>query len=789
MNGVLTGSTLVRKSFADVTRRKGRTLIVVLSICIGVFGLTGINTFEFKIFDVFAHMQDHSRYPDIMFQVNHVDPALTQQLAALPDVQILQTQMQGSFQWHTATSSIPITITAFQNPQWVELAGYELTSGHNAVSREIVMETIDSALHPFALNDTIQIDTSHGPVSLRVVGTASTAGLTQPKASHVAQAYMSLEGLASVLGSSQLNSIAVKVRNIDTVQNTVASITKIVQARHIVMSNVKVQSSVAQRMGASVVVAIFNIIRLLASGALLVSCFLIINTLTTLISEQVKIIGTMKALGGTRDIIFKSYFLTVLIYSMLGTLLGLGLGIAAGYETAIQFARLKAWDLGPFSLEPSIFLIGSAVGIGVPLLAALLPLLDGTRISVRAALSGYGIGGGDSLRLRSWQRLIAERMAGMPQTVWLGLRGTFRKRSRAIGTIAALSVAGTAFLAILSVVYSIDQVLIHSYADFDCNVVMDVKPQAFAPLRQRVAAVAGVQQVERVITTGVTTQWGQLGLFGLDASTRLYHKQLSGGRWFAPSERNVALLSDDLVRLTGLTIGKPLTFTDDTGHATTWTIIGTVSATENSIFSSGVVITSADNVNLLRGDPEDSANQLYIQASNQNPLAIQQLVNLLNATMQAQEAAPAQSVQQAIAASESSAFGLFLLFYVTAIGVGLAGVLGLYNTLMSSVLERQREIGIWRSMGASNGQVALVFWIESFALAVLGWLFGAIVGIPAAYGFVSLVAQWLFRIPFAFNAWLLGEMLLAMLIVATLASIIPAARASSVRIAEILRYE
>ena len=138
---------------------------------------------------------------------------------------------------------------------------------------------------------------------------------------------------------------------------------------------------------------------------------------------------------------------------------------------------------------------------------------------------------------------------------------------------------------------------------------------------------------------------------------------------------------------------------------------------------------------------------------------------------------------------EYSALSICIVFYVAAAGVALVGLLGLYNTLTSSVLERQREIGVWRSMGASNWQVSRVFWIEGFALAGLAWLLGAIIGVPVAYGFMKLLSQWLFPVPFAFNLASLPLMLLALILSATLACFGPTARASRARIAEILRYE
>ena len=81
---------------------------------------------------------------------------------------------------------------------------------------------------------------------------------------------------------------------------------------------------------------------------------------------------------------------------------------------------------GPLTVSPGLVVLSLAVGFGVPLLAALWPLWNGTRISVRAALSAYGISAGSGNHLLAW---LGARLAWVPQTTWLGLRSLFRKRA------------------------------------------------------------------------------------------------------------------------------------------------------------------------------------------------------------------------------------------------------------------------------------------------------------------------------------------------------------------------
>jgi len=215
-------------------------------------------------------------------------------------------------------------------------------------------------------------------------------------------------------------------------------------------------------------------------------------------------------------------------------------------------------------------------------------------------------------------------------------------------------------------------------------------------------------------------------------------------------------------------------------------MIGIVDDLPNQPSTQGLLLTSADTFERFLGRPAESGSLIMIQAHDQKPASIQKLMSQVDQTMRTiGNAAPALTKQDILDGALSDVLYIGVVLYTTAFGVALAGLLGLYNALTSSVLERQREIGVWRSMGASNWQVSRAFWIEGLALAGLAWLAAALIGPPIAYGFDLLVSPWIAPVPFAFDPWSLPLMLLALILIATLASFGPTARASRARIAVI----
>src|SRR5260221_11387412 len=94
-----------KKSFADVTRRKGRTFMVVMGIFIGVFGLTVINFTQATIFNAYAYsMGSAANYPDVDVAVDKLVPALTSSLAAVDNVQALQMQSEMNTSWNVSSA-------------------------------------------------------------------------------------------------------------------------------------------------------------------------------------------------------------------------------------------------------------------------------------------------------------------------------------------------------------------------------------------------------------------------------------------------------------------------------------------------------------------------------------------------------------------------------------------------------------------------------------------------------------------------------------------------------------
>ncbi len=778
----LPGGALARKSIADVTRRRLRTILVVLGIAVGVLGLTAINIASNSLNGALAFSENRSSSPDLSFSVQAVDSSLASTLAAVPNVKAVQIDTQYITRWHVSSVPIRMGIVAYTNFQHVKINTFELSSGRLPGSGEIVMESSDCTLQNFSVGDIVIIETAQGLKQLHIVGIVRTLGLPSAGFLSFATAYMSVDALSQITGISSANNIDVQVQNTSQVNATARALATVLRNQHVTILNASTPGNNVDQIASD---AVFTITRVLAIIALILTSFLIINTVSTLIAEQKKIIGTMKAIGGSRQKVIRSYLLSVAIYGMVGTALGLGLGIFVGYQFLSFLGNLFTLDLGSFQVAPSALLISIAVGIGVPIVAAIIPLCLGTKITVREAMTSYGVSNGKNGTSRS---RFGQRLIWVPQTAWLGMRGIFRKRGRAVLTLLALTLSGIAFMSVQITSNSFDQFLNQLLVTYHLDATVSTKPQPYDQIKAQMMTVPNVARVERLEFLSVKTRQGPFDLTGVEADTQMYQYHLIAGRWFHGDEPGALIISDIAAGKLGMNVGEKVTFSDATDTAT-WKIIGEVSDQSNSL-EGGVGITTIDDLHSFEGVPANLAQGFMIQARDSSPQAVDRMANVLDDTLTRAGLSPNIETDQQIVARNQNQFQvLTAILYSVSVIVALVGILGLFNTLTISVLERRREIGILRSMGGTGWRIAGVFWIEGISLATVAWIVAVIVGIPAAYAFVSLIGAVLVPLPFTFGPITPGIMLVFILLIATLASFGPALSAARVRVSEMLRYD
>jgi len=537
---------------------------------------------------------------------------------------------------------------------------------------------------------------------------------------------------------------------------------------------------------------------------------MIFNAVTTLLTEQVKIVGTMKAVGGTRLPIASSYLLTVGIYSIVGTLLGLPLGLLAGYRLASLMAATVQVDVGPgvlldagpFQFSPWVPISSIAVGLLIPQLSALWPLWTVTRIKVREAMSAYGVQAGTGRHRYAW----GYRLRWVPQTTWLGVRGLFRKPGRATLTLLALTLSCAVFLAVQITNTSLGTALAQELSPIENpDIRVDLGDAGnmvhSQPVDSTIQSLPNVKSVVPVVFGDAAIVQRHLFLTGVPADR--YQPLLVAGRWLRPHEQGTIVINDTAAQQLGLQVGEHLSMQVDNQtpqaerRQVSWTIVGVVhdvdylSGSTDPTGPLGEAFTTPETLNGVLHKPADYADRVLVHTYDHSAQALQQLQAQIRAILVRDGLGNAgvRTYQELFQGVVDPLPTIYSLFYAVAILLALIGLVGLALTIAASVLERRLEIGILRSLGATGWHVGFVFCTEGLTLAIPAWGLGVIIGLPGGVAIMRLLSMFLGPHEVSIDPVFLLTTLLFVVGIAGISSCGPALSAAHVRIRETLRYE
>lgn len=779
-------NALRTKAVKDVTRRKLRTGLTVAGIAIGVMGLTAVSITSSQLGASVRQANASRGLPDIVFSTLPTNgPAAVDRLDNQPNVNFADSETDTSARWLIPTGHATLYVQGLSDLNPGDHTKFTIAAGQVPGPGEILMERNDLPVQTFQVGDRIRLQFGGAPPSLVwVSGISQTAGVVAATLGG-GVAYMhesDVQALSKIGGSNVFN---VWLRDYGQRAATAKQLAHALQAGGITVLSSSVGHDIT-RGSSSIADGLFTVMQVLSLIALLLSVFLLLSTITTLLAEQVPVIGTMKAIGASRAQVVRNYLLGVGIYAALGTALGFGLGLLIGLWAVGTLGNLLGLYTGNLAIPVSLAIQVVVVGVIVPLLAALWPIFSGTRVTVHQAISGYGIEKRAG-RGGIWARIVGSAFGFLPETLQLGARNLFRRRTRAVLTLLALAVSGASFLAIQTTSASFNNVLDNALATYHADIwAMLDNPVPMDRVVPRVAALPGVANVYPGTMSFPTTRWGSVEIFAPTAGG--YRQQLLEGRWLRAGDSNAVVINESIAQKTGLGVGNQISFHDDVNSAT-WNIVGIARDYSNPT-SLGVMLAPLSEINAFRHYPANFVDHLLITATSARQADIDALSNRVDSFLSrnGMDAMVNTSAQQA-ANTRSSFLVIYGLFYSVIAIVAVVGAIGLFNSLAMGVVERRREIGILRSMGATGRKVAQVFMAEGVGLGVLGWLIAVVIGIPAAYAFVQLLSNVLLRVTFVFTPMSLVVMFAFIVIVAALASAGPVWAASRVKIASTLRYE
>ena len=798
----------LQKVFADLWGNHIRSLLVIASIAVGLFALGVMITIYAVVMNDMRRGYASINPAHINLQGSLFNQELVEGIENMPGV----SHAEGVRTFGTRLEARPgewvaIDITAMHDPAEKHINQLLLIEGvWPPGDQEIVIDRYQLPATNASLGDSVAIEMPSGKTrQLKVVGVVQdqTIGSTENGGFFSAQVrgYVNQDTL-EWLGqpAPELYDTLLVTMNGDGADEgqlgvMAAAVRDKVEKADVQVISIALRDSYAHP---NLYLARTLLLVLVVIGVLVVllSGFLITNTLQALLNQQVQQIGILKSVGARRTQVVGIYMLLNLLYGLLALVIALPLSFEVGFRIVDYLTLMMNNVFYGFRPLPEVILVEIVVAVLMPQIAAWVPLWQGTHISVQEALSGIRQ---DQPHNRGWLDKQISRLRNFSLLLVISLRNTFRRRGRLLLTVLTLTLGGAVFISTFNVRVSLMMYVeqLTQYFLADVNVTLD-RPYRLEEVRNRITEVPGVQMVEpwAFARAELVMEDGSVGesvsLLAPPANSPLVEPILVEGRWIEPGDQNAIALSE-LFRdsFPDIQVGDTIQLKVN-GDETDWVVVGFFQLggkmTGYSAYTTYEYLTQLTNQTDRAASFRVVSNKAGLTSAQQEALGRAIETHLAGYGINVVDLTTGMSLSDK-ASDGFNVLTAFLLFL--AILTALVGSIGLAGTMSLNVMERTREIGVLRAIGASNRTLIRMVLVEGALIGLISWLLATLLAFPISKILADSISLSIFGSPTDFGFSPLGFSLWMAIVVilSVLASVMPARNATRLTIREVLAYE
>jgi putative ABC transport system permease protein len=792
-----------QKVFADIWGHKFRSLLVIASITIGLFAAGLIVSMSLIInqdmkagyaavnpagIEVFASPFDQ----DLVDSIRHLDGVRQAEGMQTLTLRVLNTN--GEWQ--------PIELKAIPDIETMDIGRVSVQEGiWPPQNRQVAIDVYRLGEVAEGVGSTIQVELPSGKIRELAVSAVThdqTIGSVGAGGFFLApvQGYITFDTLAWLDSPPLMNRLYVTVQDRPTdrphLQEVADRVTHAVEqgGNVVIFSHVRPQNDHPNRVYVDAVTAVLVVLGFLV---LFLSAFLITNTLAALLTQQVNHIGIMKTIGARRGQIIAIYMSLIFVYGLTAFAIALPLSGWAAYALMQNFASAINIDLQGFRIEPSVVWLELGIALVIPQLAGIVPILNGTRISVVEALSGLSQNKPrETKRNRRSFRKLSRPML-------LSLRNTFRRPGRLALTLTTLTLGGAIFIATFNVQSSLTRYIERIGHYFLADVTVNLNDSArISEVEQIIRKVPGVAHVEGWAATSavLVKSDGKPGesvsLLAPPADSRLVDPVILEGRWFRPGDDAVIVVNERFREtFPELKLGDHINI-KIFGKEKIVSVIGFFQMAGKS--GGYLAYTTYEYLSVIIHQ-NNRANSFRVTGSRDTmSLESQKALGREIETSLKEHGYRITDVQAGRSLTATTASGLNILtgfLLMMAVLIAVVGSIGLAGTMSLNVLERTREIGIIRAIGASDRSVMELVMVEGLLIGLMSWVFGLLLALPVSSLMANAIILALFGATADFTFTPIGVILwgIVVVILSVFASVGPARNATRLTIREVLAYE
>ena len=676
------------------------------------------------------------------------------------------------------------------------LNGWTIVDGASPVAaNDIVLDAKSAKDGKYAVGDTVNVSSTNGVQPFKVAGIAKFGKLeTWGGAQAALFATSTIQTLVGEPG--MYDWISVAGQNNESQTQLSGEISKVIPPGTEAITGAEFTEE--SQSAFQKIIAIFSTFLLVfALIALFVGSFIIYNTFSIIVAQRTKELALLRALGASRGQVLRSIILEALFVGLIASIIGVGFGIllAIGLNKLMQSIGFSGPDT-PIVLPPVAILVSLLVGTFITLVSALFPARRAATVPPIAAMRDVAVDRTGTSRLRVAFGLILLALGAF--MLWFGLNGNsdsglqiigggaffvfialtvigpviatpfasvlgwpLQKASRITGRLARenamrnprrtsttasalmIGIGLVGFIAVTaqsvkaSTVDAINQSVTGQYVVTTESFGSTALPQSMAA---ELDAVAGVD-----VAAGISATFANINNSGKiilavdpDAISQVIEFDDVDGSFASLGVGEIAA-SEKLAEEKQLKIGDPVELVFLQGGATTLTL-GSIYKTEFPIQGPGWII-STDQFNTLVPPSQQTFVAIYIKLDDTSSAGVDAVLPGLKAVADTVPGAKLQNLDEYKKAQTDQVNQFLQIVYVLLALALIIAIVGVVNTLLLSVYERTRELGLLRAVGMSRRQVRSTIRLESVIISLMGTLIGLVIGIIFGWALVTALVD------------------------------------------------
>ncbi len=790
-------SPSLKKIIRDLLSNKSRSLIVLLAIILGAFGVSMMSTAYNMLGRNLSDNYLKTNPAAFSLVVDSISDELIQKVKLLPEIEYIETRNKIIGRVEIGKNEfVPIWLFIVDDVSKVRINTYRLLSGSIPESdNEILIERTGNRLADIT-------EGKHYPLTIPGFGTTNVtiSGIVHDPGQapswmegllygYVSKGFVNLMHMTGVKPELKFT-IRTNRYDMPTIEKQMAKTVSFLDSNRIVVNRTEILTP-GRHIHQSQMDSLMFLLQMFGVLALILSCFLIINMIMAIMAKETRQIGVMKAIGASTGKITSIYISIVFIFGFVATLVALPLGFMAGKGYAQFVATMLNFELFNQHISHGVWIFQIAIGTVLPVLVAFVPIYRASRISVHEALNDYGVSDSLSIKSAHSQRLVNKLR--LSNTTLLAIRNTFRRKGRLVLTLITLVLGGAVFISAFNIRTSLKDTVNSRFTNqrYDISMIFSkgVNEAEFRAALDSLPFVSGCEtwgyaKATRIVQDKPESELMDVKLVPLQ--TKLFVPEIMKGKWLSDDANEVVINHVFQAKYPDVRLGSSIMLKVN-GRTQMLKVTGCI----RELFSGPAVYvcksvlvqwpamlgkTNSALIAFEENNTDISANSVKLE---QWVKARNYPVSLVFRKDQYKE----RVVDHLVVITT-------MLIMVTLLLIVVGG-LGLITTMGINIVERLRELSILRAIGISNPKLYQLTLTEGFVIGLMSWVVAVIVSVPVSYYLGNKFFEIFFETTLNFDVSSTGILVWLSIIVvfSTVAVLIPARNANKQSIREGLSYE